>query len=370
VIIFRKRKPLKNEIKGVKFLWGEKSVEIVDEYTYLGIPFNFRGTFDAAKKKFIEKAREAQKQIQILLNNTKSNKVCIRLKLFNSLVRSVLLYAAPIWAVYYLEELETFQTQFLRLLTNTCNLTPGNILRLETGAKPIKFLIFKQVIKFISKNLMNGNKNSLNMNCLNEIKKLQPDEKYNWWTQIRNIFKQVGLEAEFEQLDDNYIKSNITSLIGKAEQNCKNEDVVQMMSGHRLTHYKTLKTHANISEIYNKQVPWATIKVIQQMRFGHPRIRIGGELIELNEMNKLWDTGKTSACKTCQITENNYHVLLVCPIYSDVRPNIAMEGINNENYIPKLFHDSKCNEEFMQKIFDFWLKVAKIRKDLTERTEP
>jgi len=61
------------------------------------------------------------------------------------------LYACPIWGLNHIEDLEKFQTQFLRKLMSVTNLVPGFFLRLETQCPSIKVQIFKAVLRFIHK---------------------------------------------------------------------------------------------------------------------------------------------------------------------------------------------------------------------------
>ena len=74
-----------------------------------------------------------------------------QLQLFNTIVKSVLLYFSSVWSLNYIEDLEKFQTQFLRKLMNVTNLVPGFLLRLETGCESIKIPIFKALSDLFTK---------------------------------------------------------------------------------------------------------------------------------------------------------------------------------------------------------------------------
>lgn len=55
VIVFRRRRPLPD----LKFYWKEEKIEIVDQYTYLGIIFHYSGKFNIACSHFLKKAKQA-----------------------------------------------------------------------------------------------------------------------------------------------------------------------------------------------------------------------------------------------------------------------------------------------------------------------
>jgi len=91
IMIFRRGgKPSKNE----RFIYNEKLVDIVNSYTYLGVPFQTTGIFDAAAGHFKAKGMAA---VGTTLNRIKKfqsvNLESVR-RVFRSLVRSTTMYAA------------------------------------------------------------------------------------------------------------------------------------------------------------------------------------------------------------------------------------------------------------------------------------
>ena len=59
-------------------------------------------------------------------------------KLFRALVSSILLYAAPIWILRHIDELEKVQNIFYRKLLPLPRNTPGYSLRADTGMKELR----------------------------------------------------------------------------------------------------------------------------------------------------------------------------------------------------------------------------------------
>lgn len=54
VVIFSKGKS-----RNVNFLFGDQDVEVTDDYVYLGVTFNFNGSFKKAISKQVKTARRA-----------------------------------------------------------------------------------------------------------------------------------------------------------------------------------------------------------------------------------------------------------------------------------------------------------------------
>ena len=73
------------------FVLGEKELEVVTHYKYLGLTFNYNGKFTAAKNKLYEKGNRAMfallrksRQLQLPID--------VQLHLFDAFVKPVLLY--------------------------------------------------------------------------------------------------------------------------------------------------------------------------------------------------------------------------------------------------------------------------------------
>ena len=110
IVVFRKAGQVP---AGMKFTWENESIEIVNQYTYLGVPFYWNGRFGVAKKHFFEKAKIARGQLKTLLWRSRTSDVKIQHKLFMALLTSILLYGQPIWGMKWTEEVEKLQTSFL-----------------------------------------------------------------------------------------------------------------------------------------------------------------------------------------------------------------------------------------------------------------
>ena len=92
VIIFSKG----NFRKFKSFTFGDNTIDVVDDYVYLGTTFNYNGTFNKAKSKQVLQAKMATfslmtkiKQLNLTLETS--------VELFERLIIPVLLYGSDIW---------------------------------------------------------------------------------------------------------------------------------------------------------------------------------------------------------------------------------------------------------------------------------
>ena len=187
-LIFRKRKGrIDDEFK----LYGS-NIEIVDSYSYLGIEFNFNGKFLLARKKL---ANQAQKGLYALYGKVRNINIPVdlQLKLFDSLIEPILLYACEVWGFENIDILERIHLQFLKRTLSVRSTTPNYMVYGETGRFPINISLKLRMLNFWSKLLENNSKLSgklyqllLTMHNLGECNS-------KWILFVKSILDNVGL---------------------------------------------------------------------------------------------------------------------------------------------------------------------------------
>ena len=123
VIIFSKGKIRKYK----SFKFGDNSVDVVEDYVYLGTTFNYNGTFNKAKAKQVLQAKKATfglmskvRQLNLAADTF--------VELFERLIIPILLYGSEIWGYENSRHLQIMcnnvMRKFLRLhkSTSTCML--------------------------------------------------------------------------------------------------------------------------------------------------------------------------------------------------------------------------------------------------------
>ena len=132
---------------------------MVEEYTYLGVTFNYNGLFRKALNKQITQARKA---MFALLAKAKSLKLPIDItcELFERTVTPVLPYGCEIWGPSDIKDIEIFHRSFLRILLKTFKFTPNCMLYGETGVTNMNTCIDSRIINFWAK-LKFGDQNKI-----------------------------------------------------------------------------------------------------------------------------------------------------------------------------------------------------------------
>ena len=130
-----------------KFQLGSNEIEVVEQYVYLGILFNYNGSFKKAIDKQITQARKAMFAV-IEKAKVLHLPVDIVCELFNVCVVPVLLYGSEIWGFENLRDVEIFHRGFMRLILKVFKFTPNAMLYGELGATDMSTIIHKRMVNF------------------------------------------------------------------------------------------------------------------------------------------------------------------------------------------------------------------------------
>ena len=114
----------------------DKIIDIQDSYSYLGIVFNYNGNFCTARKKLLEQAQKSMYALYKKIKNI-SFPVDLQLKLFDSLVAPVLLYASEIWGFENKNSIERVHLQFCKSILKVRDSTPNFLVCGELGRFPL-----------------------------------------------------------------------------------------------------------------------------------------------------------------------------------------------------------------------------------------
>jgi hypothetical protein len=79
IVIFRQGNARRNK---PKILWGEHEIEIVDSYTYLGVPFYGKMTYSKTADHFITKGKQTKRELFNLFFKAKIYNLDVKFSLF------------------------------------------------------------------------------------------------------------------------------------------------------------------------------------------------------------------------------------------------------------------------------------------------
>ena len=153
-MIFQKsaRKP-----KHLEFNYQNQLVEIVQEYTYLGIKLTPTGNFTIAQKSLCDKALRAMFKIQ---KYTSISKLPYRLafRIFDSVILPILTYGGEIWGAsknasfrkWDQSPSEKVHLKFCKMYLELNRKAFNSATRAELGRLPVQITLVKKTLKYYS----------------------------------------------------------------------------------------------------------------------------------------------------------------------------------------------------------------------------
>ena len=210
VVIFSKGK-----VRNIpQFFFGNNNVDVVDDYTYLGVVFNYNGKFHKAIAKQVLQGKKA---FYSLLNKVYNLNLPfdISLELFDQLVLPVLMYGCEVWGFSDITTIEVLHRKFIKKLLGLKSHCPNVMVYGESGTLPISHHLKARMVNFYMR-LVNGKHSKLSYimyRLLRTKHSQQPHYESVWVSCIANIFSNLGMndiwEFEGHGFSSDYVKQAV-----------------------------------------------------------------------------------------------------------------------------------------------------------------
>ncbi len=129
-MVFRKGGTLK---RNLIFTYDGMDLEIVSEFTYLGIKFSTTGSFTAAQKTLANQGLKASYQLEKCLSKFYNIDTSLSIELFDKLIEPILSYGSEVWGFHKAIDVERLHTRYCKRLLSIKSTTPNDIARGELG---------------------------------------------------------------------------------------------------------------------------------------------------------------------------------------------------------------------------------------------
>ena len=205
------------------------------KYVYFGIVFTPGNNFRTAQKELYKKACKTLFTYLSVINVHTGAQISTVKKLFDTLVRPVLLYNSEIWGAFLrpkqLRSLRTFsnslfddnqnheslQLKMAKIVLNIHKRANDLAVRGEIGMYPLSIEIYKNMIKYFCHLIELAEKGNQIISCRECLTLVNNGEKC-WLTSVLYIFNLVGINPDMEQLHL-LLNNNVLSSIADKLQN-------------------------------------------------------------------------------------------------------------------------------------------------------
>ncbi|KAI5732186.1 hypothetical protein M8J77_023018 [Diaphorina citri] len=299
-----------------KFYYNGEPIKVENTFNYLGIMFSSSGLFLQAALQAKRKACVANSSVIGTLVRAKAQDWDTRKKLYETIAKSSLLYAAEVWALRYIEELEASQLNFYKAVLKVSKSTPGYIVRKELGIKKISYWVVKQTLHWWVKILKMPEDRYTRICYTALVRKheIRPHEKYNWVSQLVSLLHKLDRMDLWESRDPEYVKPEIQNVMTAFEQKCKEEDASRILNSSYSTMYRVIQPDVVMAQYLATDVPICVQRTLSQLR-------TAGKTLYLNIKGTIRTIDLTEECTMCnyKVTEDLSHFLTQCPMYRDPR---------------------------------------------------
>jgi hypothetical protein len=324
VMIFKKSG--KNRISDV-FSYDEEKLEVVHKYNYLGIPFSSSALFHLASKQAVQKGNLASSSVLNTLARAKVENWDVRLKLFHTIAKNTILYAAESWGLRYTEDIERGQLGFFKRLLKLPRSTPGYIVRQEIGLVKIAYWVLKQVLIWWAKLLkMDGHRYpKVCYEALLKKDKSGCDKKYNWATQLKEILIELDFKYIWEAQNHQLLQESTDNILIAYSKMLTDQDERRIALSSYNTLYKSLKLEKGIEKYLQFNVAIFKQRIAAQIRGSGKNI-----YLNINSTIHSWDTQEICSVCNKHEPEDWEHFLKHCPVYNIVRNVYLMPYFQGE----------------------------------------
>ena len=322
------------------FYYGQDKIIIVETFVYLGIKLNYNAKLKTAINAISNQAIRAMFGLKKIYKFELMD-IASKLQLFDSVIVPILLYGCEIWGFNNISDIEKIQIRFYKNLLGLNKYTSNVSVFGELGKFPLHVFCKERLLKFWLKTITNKNciQYALYMDQLPDIRNRNCK---NWAFKIKQLVYSLGLNYLWDQ-QELIIKDDITVTMGIIKRRIRDQYIqsffADVNSNKRLEKYNVFKLEFCYEKYLDVLFPKAR-NILAKFRCSAHNLMIEqGRFINVERSNRI--------CQFCNMNciEDEYHFLLICPVYRDLR------------------------QKYFKKYYYTWASINKFKLLLTSKSE-
>jgi hypothetical protein len=306
IVIFRNGGKIKlNE----KWLYNGSALDIVENFTYLGIVFNYNNKFTMAEKKIADQGRKAIFALNTNIRSMNLNKETV-LSLFDCYVGSIFNYGSEVWGASKGINIEKVHMDFCKRLLGVKRTTNNVMMYVELGRYPMRVSRVFNMIKYWSKLLTTNN--CILKACYDTLYDLcEFNNQRNWVNDVKRQLIELGFQDVWS---NQYIDKSVLQIIKQRILDQELQSIMgKMAASSKCSLYQYLFESSTLQYYLRKPIPAFYQKLIAKFRLSSHSLAI--ETGRYNGTNTINRT-----CFHCKSEiEDEFHFILKCPLYVKYR---------------------------------------------------
>ena len=342
----------------LQFNYKGSKIDIVNTFCYLGIVFTSGGSSFETQKTLSGQALKAIFTLNKYLHSFTALKPSHILDLFDKLISPILNYGSEVWGFHKAKSIETVHMQFCKRMLGIKQSTQNDFVHGELGRVDYQSLRYINIVKFWLKIVHADQRKYIkciyNM-MLTDIE-LRPN-KQNWTSMIKHLLSRLG----FLEVWNAQGVGNISNFLYIFKTRVR-EIYIQDWNS-RLENSTRARFYINIANFQFQR--YLELLKIEKYRKSVCKLRVSSHRLEV-EMGRWAKPNKTlfdnRKCRACNVLEDEFHFIIVCSLYKDLRKTYIKRYYWQRPNMPKfleLFSTENCN--IIKNLSIFIEKAFKLR---------
>ena len=358
IMIFRKGGRIPNVLR---FTYNGEDIEIVKKFSYLDIVFTSGGSCHEAQNTLAGQALKAIFAMNKYLHKFTYLKPSHVLDLFDKLITPILNYGSEVWGFHKAPAIESVHLQFCKKSLGVKQSSQNDFIYGELGrinfATHRYISIIRYWLKIVTLTDTKYVKCIYSM-LLQDIR--QNHNKSNWASSVRDLLSRHG----FYNIWLSKGVENPNSFLQHFKQKVKDIFIQEWHA--RLENSTRARFYINIADFkFQTYLDNLTIMKFQQ---NLTRLRVSSHRLEV-ECGRWARPERTPLddrkCKLCHKLEDEYHFILECPLYTDLRKQFISKFYWGRPNMPKFIELCKSENQNVQKRFSMFIEKAfKVRSEV------
>jgi hypothetical protein len=298
-----------------KWTYDKDPLEVVNQYCYLGFTFSTRLSPTIGISKLVAKAKSASFMICRAFQNYSTMTKDIFFKLFDSKVKSILLYSSEIWGLHRLDSIETVHLQACKRFLGVPIRTPNKMVYGDLHRFPLYVYSSLRAFKYWIR-LLEMNDSRLPRQSYNILLALDRNGLECWVTQIRLFLCTHGFQYVWQSQSAFVARSVLLSLKTRLVDTFVQEWDTYMRNSERCSTYKLLKENFFCTNFIFDVKIYCFRRAYFQLRLN---------VLPINAIIHMYsDVHSSKMCPWCPASiEDAMHFTIDCPLYADLRSKIC-----------------------------------------------
>ncbi|XP_071123308.1 uncharacterized protein [Mytilus edulis] len=311
IVVFRNRGLVKAT---EKWYLNDVDIELCDEFTYLGLLFKYNGNFVHTQKMLANQGRKALFSLYSKIYDDCFNHETM-LSLFDTYVSSILNYSCEVWGHHKAENIEKVHLSFLKRILKVKTTTVNYMVYSELGRYPLYIERYCRMLRYWFKLLKTDN--CILQSCYQEMLErsiLKPRDKQNWACEIRNILFRYGCQDVWLHQNVINVDHFLLEIVNRMKGSFVSEMNAFFNESSKCNFYRYIHDPDTLQFYLQKPVNYVFKPYISRYRLSAHCLNIEtGRFCNIERENRL--------CNMCNknMIEDEYHYILQCEKYSDIR---------------------------------------------------